>query len=96
MEARQGSSSLGLHPRPPDLAENHAGGSGRGSTRFAQPFPKGGKAKTVASGEGDTCKTIALESFDQMGPLSCINAASPLFSALRLHGCNLTLWNPRV
>jgi len=50
----------------------------------------------VASGEGDTCKTIALESFDQMGPLSCINAASPLFSALRLHGCNLTLWNPRV
>ena len=30
------------HPRQPDLAEYHRGGSGRGGARFAQPFPQGG------------------------------------------------------
>jgi hypothetical protein len=52
------------HPSKADLAEDHRRGPGRGGPRFAQPFPQGGKAQTVASGEDDTRKTTALESFD--------------------------------
>jgi hypothetical protein len=78
----------GAAAAPASWTSRKTTGEGRGEAARASlnHFPKVRRANTVASGEGDTCKTTALESFDQLGSSRCGSTASPFFNALRLHG----------